>query len=157
MLVTLDASFRFKRSSCSFESFFCVINSFMRSISLYNYDLYRSTFFVHSRAISVVRCRPTSAVRCRPTSVVRCCPTSVVCCHLTNNILLRWMTLLRCCDLCADVTIVLPAAAACRDSPLPRNRDMTSCKDFFLECWNLCLAAPILIITNPFASKLITP
>ena len=93
MPVALDASCQFKLSSRSFEYFFCVINCLVR-------------------LISVVRCSPTSVVHCRPTSVVRCRPTSVARCCPTSHFLLRRMTLLWCCDLCADVTIWLPAAAA---------------------------------------------
>ena len=117
MPVALDASCRFKRSSCSFESLFCVINRFVRSISVVrsrptSVVCCRPTSAVRCRPTSVVRCRPTSIARCRPTSAARCCPTSDARCRPTSHFLLLWMTLLRCCDFCADVTIVIPAAAA---------------------------------------------
>ena len=160
MLVSLDASFRFKRSSYSFESFFCVINSFVRSISLYYFDRYRSTSVVRCCATSVVRSRPTSVVRCRPTSVVCCRTAYVVHSRPKSHFFLQWMTLLRCCDLCADVTIGIPAAAASPSVATVHCHTIATgllVRNSFLECWNLCLAAPILINTNPFASKLIPP
>ena len=111
MTVALDASCQFKRSSCSFESFFCVINCFVRLISVM---LSCPTSVLRCCPTSVVRCCPTYVARCRPTYVARCRPTYVAHCRPTSHFLLRWMTLLRCCDLCVDVKIRLPAAA---DSP----------------------------------------
>ena len=149
MPVALDASCRFKRSSCSFESFFCVINRFVRSISV-----------VRSCPTSIVCCRPTSVAHCRPTFVARCRPTSVAHCRPTSHFFLRWMTLLRCCYLCSDVTIGLPAAVASPRATTVHCRAIATgllVGTSFLECWNLCLDAPVLVITNPFASKLIPP
>ena len=86
MPVALDASCQLKRSSCSFESFFCLINCFVRSISVVHScptsDVkYCPTSVVHCRPIAVARCRPTAVARCRPTSIPRCCPTSVASCR----------------------------------------------------------------------------
>ena len=166
MPVALNASCRFKRSSCSFESFFCVTNRFVHSISVVRccptYVVRcLPTSVVRCRLIAVARCRPTSAVRCRPTAVARCRPTSVTRCRPTSiascrptsvarcrpnsHFLLRWMTLLWCCDLCDDVTIRLPGAAACCNSPLPRYRDRTSCRYFFFR-----MLEPVPLCTGPY-------
>ena len=94
---------------------------------------------------SVVRCCPTSVARCRltsvalyrPTAVARCRLTSVVRCCPTFHFLLRWVTLLRCCDLCADVTIGLPAAAASSRVATVQCRTIATgllVDTYFLEC-----------------------
>ena len=70
--------------SCRFKSSSCSFEFFFYVINCF------------VRLISVVRSRPTSVMRCRPTS----------------HFLIQWMTLLPCCDLCANVTIGLPAAAS---------------------------------------------
>ena len=154
MLVALDAPCQFKRSSCSFESFLCIINRFTRLVSRYEYDWCRSSSV--DRLLTCSFARPQTLALAQPLS---CAVARLLLCAVARLLSCAVARLLSCAVAqllsCAVARILSPVDdsppvlwlvcrrydrtscccrfTACRDSPLPRDHDMTSCTVFLFR------------------------
>ena len=94
------------------------------------------------RILSIDLCRALLRNLRRALSPDLCCALLPDFCHvLSPDFSLRWMTLLWCYDLCANVTIGLLAAAASPRVATVHCRAIATgllVRTYFLECWKLC-------------------